>query len=80
LALDDPERAAELLGRRFRFVGIEGRPAVRYRGRERAQHGFGLIFVNVHGKKLARKREASSPRGALAPDRPRAEVFTTAPG
>ena len=48
--------------------------------RELAQHRFGLIFVNVHGKQLARKRGASSARGARAPDRPRGKNFTPTPG
>src|SRR5271170_3690831 len=62
LALDHPEGTAESLGSRLRLGGRERGPAVRYRRGECAEHRFGLIFMNVHGKELAGERRAG--RGA----------------
>ena len=60
LALDHPERAAESLGRRLRFVGRERGAPVRHRRGECAEHRFGLIFMNVHGNELAGERRAGA--------------------
>ena len=48
LRLDHPHRAAELLGSGFRLFRLEHRHAARYRHAELTQHGFGLVFVDVH--------------------------------
>ena len=69
LALDHPERTAESLGSRLRFVGRERGPPVRDRRGEGAQHRFGLIFVNVHGNELAGERRAGGERGEKRPRR-----------
>ena len=50
LRLHHPDRAAQFLGRRHRFLDREGGLAARHRHAEAAQDLFGLIFVDVHGK------------------------------
>ena len=64
LALDHPERSAELPGRRFRLVGREGRHARSATGGEGAQHRFGLIFVDVHETTTSGKKRTPATRAS----------------
>ena len=49
LRLHHPDRAAQFLGRRDRFLDREGGLAARHRHAEAAQDLLGLIFVDIHG-------------------------------
>ena len=62
LAFDHPQRPAELPGAVDRFVGREGRIPAGERNAERAQHRFGLIFMNVHA--TTTRKEANARRFA----------------
>ena len=55
LRLHHPDRTAELLGRRHRFVDGERGNAAGRGHAETAEDFFGLIFMDVHGVVLARK-------------------------
>ena len=48
LRLDDPDRAAELLGGLDRLLDGEGRDAARHRHAELAQDFLALVLVNLH--------------------------------
>ena len=48
LALDHPQRSAELLGRLDRSLGREGRKAVGDRRAECPEHRLRLIFMDIH--------------------------------
>ena len=48
LGFDDPERAAELLGRGLGLVGGEDRDALGDGKAELFQDGFALVFMDVH--------------------------------
>ena len=48
LRLHHPDRAAELVGGLHGLVDAHGRNAARHRHAEFAQHGFRLVFVDVH--------------------------------
>ena len=58
LRLHHPDRAAQFVGALDRLVDGERRHAARHRHAEFAQHGFGLIFVDVHDDPIL-------PRGAM---------------
>ncbi len=52
LRLHHPDRTAKLVGGLDGFVNAHGRDAARHRHAELAQHGFRLVFVDVHGGRL----------------------------
>ena len=64
LGLDDPDRAAELLGGFHRLLHGEGRDAARHRHTEVAQDFLALVLVNLHEGSLEERWGCAQRQGA----------------
>ena len=62
LRLDDPDRAAEFLGRFRRLADAEGRVTAGHRNAEAGENFLALVFVNLHRRNRCSEKARSTRR------------------